>query len=108
MNHPGGGRNDIPNRMKRQCFIFNMILPLDITPIYAPIINFVFSPKGFNEDTLRVIANLTKATIELWNKVKGTMLPTPAKFHYVFNMRELSRIFKGILSTSKKTINACS
>lgn len=85
-----------------------MILPLDITPIYAPIINFVFSPKGFNEDTLRVIANLTKATIELWNKVKGTMLPTPAKFHYVFNMRELSRIFKGILSTSKKTINACS
>lgn len=51
MNHPGGGRNDIPNRMKRQCFIFNMILPLDITPIYAPIIAHTFQAKHFSEET---------------------------------------------------------
>lgn len=108
MNHPGGGRNDIPNRMKRQCFIFNMILPLDITPIYAPIIMHTFQPKYFNEETQKVINNLTKATIELWNKVKNTMLPTPTKFHYVFNMRELSRIFKGVLGTQRKVITSCS
>lgn len=35
------------------------------------------------------------------------MLPTPSKFHYVFNMRELSRIFKGMLGVRKDTITAC-
>lgn len=42
MNHPGGGRNDIPNRLKRQFFIFNMILPLSIEGIYGPIIKHHF------------------------------------------------------------------
>lgn len=105
MNHPGGGRNDIPNRLKRQFFIFNMILPLSIEGIYGPIIKHMFKSKYFAEPVNKVIESLTSATIALWNKVKSTMLPTPAKFHYVFNMRELSRIFKGILTCKKDTIN---
>lgn len=32
------------------------------------------------------------------------MKATPAKFHYVFNMREISRVFKGITAIRKDTI----
>lgn len=52
-------------------------------------------PRGeFDEETMMVVGRLTRATIQLWRTMKERMLPTPAKFHYIFNMRELSRVFQ--------------
>lgn len=41
MNHPGAGKNDIPNRLKRHFFIFNMIVPPEesINAIYGQMVN---------------------------------------------------------------------
>lgn len=38
MSHPGGGRNDIPNRLKHHFFIMNMTLSNKIGLIFEPII----------------------------------------------------------------------
>ena len=108
MNHPGAGRNDIPNRLKRQFFIFNMILPYSIEVIYGPIIKHTFKARHYSPEFNKVVDNLPTATIKLWNKVKSALLPTPSKFHYVFNMRELSRVFKGILQVRKDVLNSAS
>jgi hypothetical protein len=34
------------------------------------------------------------ATIELCNDLRATLLPTPAKSHYTYNMRDLSKMFQ--------------
>ena len=106
MQHPGGGKNDIPNRLKRNFFIFNMVLPsiTSINDIYGQMLTGRFPADKVPEETLKVVNNLTTATIQLWRTMKDKMLPTPAKFHYIFNLRELSRVFQGIMLTPTATI----
>ena len=69
MSHPGGGKNDIPNRAKRHFFIFNMVLPASIEEIFGPIIKYHFKETVFTKPFNRVVEQLTKATINLWLKV---------------------------------------
>ena len=87
-------------------FIFNMILPAvaSIDDLYGQMIRGRFNKATFGADTMVVVEKLTSATIELWRLTKAKMLPTPAKFHYIFNMRELSRVFQGILMTPRDSI----
>jgi len=106
MGKPGGGKNDIPNRLKRQFFKFNMVLPsiVSINDIYGQMLNGRFTKAEFDSDTMNIVKKMTQSTIHLWDLLKAKMLPTPAKFHYIFNMRDLSRVFQGILLTPKSTI----
>jgi dynein heavy chain len=100
MGHPTGGRNDVPDRLKSKFFIFNMVLPstVSVDNIYGNIMRARFSAKaGAKHQVVELAQKLTGATIDVWNKVQRSLLPTPSRFHYVFNMRELSRVFQGVL-----------
>jgi len=110
MQHPGGGKNDIPNRMKRHFFSINMVLPsaTSVENIFGSMLKLCFPAKKFKEDLLANVNKLTSSTIALWDKVKKSLMPTPSKFHYLFNMRELSRVFQGMLQTPPDVINTAS
>lgn len=108
MQNPGGGKNDIPNRLKRNFYIFNLVLPsiTSINDIYGQMLSGRFPSNKFTADTMEVVNKLTTATIGLWKSMKDKILPTPTKFHYIFNMRELSRVFQGIMLTPTETIKS--
>ena len=107
MNHPGGGRNDIPNRLKRHFVTINCTIPTDdaIDHIFKTIARGHFNKKkAFNPKVIELIQRLVPITRQLWKSTKEKLLPTPAKFHYVFNLRDLSRIWLGMIGCQSSII----
>ncbi|CDI77652.1 hypothetical protein EPH_0029460 [Eimeria praecox] len=110
MNHPGGGRNDIPNRLKSKFFSLNMILPslTSVDNIYGSMIRSRITLKnGATPLVVEMSSKLTQATIDVWLEVKKLLLPTPSRFHYIFNLRDLSRVFQGVLNCPLDVVNTC-
>ncbi|KAF7236750.1 Dynein heavy chain 2, axonemal [Varanus komodoensis] len=101
MGPPGGGRTVISSRLQSRFNLINMTFPTDSqirrifgTMIYQKLQNF--------DEGVKPIGNIiTEATVELYNSVVQRFLPTPAKIHYLFNLRDISKVFQGMLRAHK-------
>ena len=95
---PGGGRNIVTNRYFR---FFNMF---NISPPSQAVLKVIFGSileghlDDFPNDCKMLAKQTVDASIEIYEKISGEMLPTPAKSHYTFNLRDLSKVFQGMLS----------
>ena len=98
MGPPGGGRNTITGRFSRHCNIISIDSFSDETmqKIFTSIVDWHFA-KGFEPSFQCVGRLLVQGTMQIYKKACEQFLPTPQKSHYLFNLRDFSRVMRGIL-----------
>uniref|UniRef100_A0A6I8P549 Dynein axonemal heavy chain 3 n=1 Tax=Ornithorhynchus anatinus TaxID=9258 RepID=A0A6I8P549_ORNAN len=93
MGPPGGGRNHITGRFTRHLNIISINAFEDeiLSKIFSSVVNWHFG-KGFDVMFGKM---LVQATMTIYKTAVENFLPTPSKSHYVFNLRDFSRVIQG-------------
>ena len=58
----------------------------------------------FPDECIASIDTITTATLSLYYQCCEKLPRTPVKFHYIFNLRDLSRVYEGLLLSTKDKI----
>lgn len=95
-HQPGGGRNDVDPRFISLFSVFNVTFPSEesLKKIYSSILDGHLQP--FGKDIKEMTDSITSATLQLYRQIVQNHPPTPSKFHYIFNLRDLSRVYQGL------------
>uniref|UniRef100_UPI00398F6457 dynein axonemal heavy chain 6 isoform X2 n=1 Tax=Pristiophorus japonicus TaxID=55135 RepID=UPI00398F6457 len=101
---PGGGRNPVTPRFIRHFSMLCLPTPSEhsLKHIFQAILN------GFLAEFTRAVKqcsiNIVEAAVDIYHQMSIDLLPTPAKSHYVFNLRDLSKCIQGILQCNPSTV----
>ena len=103
MAPPGGGRNAVDPRFISLFSVVSVTFPSDdaLHHIYRSMLSAHF--EHFPNEVRECTHKLTQLTLRLYKDLTQQLPPTPSKFHYVFNLRDLSRVMQGLmLSTAER------
>ncbi|CAH8511548.1 unnamed protein product [Schistosoma rodhaini] len=105
MGTPGGGRMILSQRLQSHFHQIVVTFPTEVNlkRIYGTMITQKLHE--FQDEVKSMADNLTQASIDLYHAVVSKFLPTPTKIHYLFNLRDISKIFQGLLRASKNYID---
>jgi dynein heavy chain len=99
---PGGGRNEVSPRLLRH---FHMVWLTNLSEasmcrIFRNIL------QGFLEASLPgmvpMAESLVQSSVDIYLRIQKELLPTPLRSHYTFNLRDLSKVFQGVLMVRPK------
>lgn len=100
MGKPGGGRNEVDPRFVSLFSVFNITFPSEQSLFH--IFNSILEghTRPFSTEIRDIVSKLTKITLAFYKSIVSDLPPTPSKFHYIFNLRDLSRIYNGLVLTT--------
>lgn len=96
--NPKAGSFTVDDRFQRYFSVFACSFPSteDLLLIYGQILEQHFAKEQFPSSISTLAEVLIKESISLHKTVTKEFLPTAQKFHYQFNLRELSNLFQGL------------
>lgn len=102
---PGGGRNPVSLRLLRHFCMFSIPSPSEynLKHIFKSITQGFFS--DFNNAVKACADQIVDSAVEIYGRMSTELLPTPAKSHYVFNLRDLSKCIQGVLQVKPESIS---
>eukprot|EP00050_Salpingoeca_kvevrii_P003770 m.233351 g.233351 ORF g.233351 m.233351 type:complete len:4592 (-) comp10879_c0_seq1:411-14186(-) len=100
--NPKAGSFTINPRLQRHFHVFAISNPGNeaLMTIYSALFNGHLNAGGFSSTILKDADKIVESAIKLHTKVSTVFLPTAIKFHYIFNLRDLTNIFQGITFAS--------
>ncbi|NXB13890.1 DYH9 protein, partial [Rhagologus leucostigma] len=104
--NPTAGSFTINPRLQRHFCVFALSNPDQdaLSRIYSTILVQHLAGGNFSEAVRKSAQQLIALALGLHRKVAATFLPTALKFHYVFNLRDFSNIFQGLLFSTPECL----
>ncbi|NXJ23235.1 DYH9 protein, partial [Dicrurus megarhynchus] len=104
--NPTAGSFTINPRLQRHFCVFALSNPDQdaLSRIYSTILVQHLASGNFSEAVQKSAQQLVALALGLHWKVAATFLPTAVKFHYVFNLRDFSNIFQGLLFSTPECL----
>lgn len=100
--NPTSGSFTIDPRLQRHFCIFSMSTPSEenLNEIYSTILsNHLDSPLNNFSKEIKSIGNLlVQVGVALHKRIEYAFIPTAVKFHYVFNLRDMTNIYQGLMN----------
>ncbi|KAL3266448.1 hypothetical protein HHI36_010620 [Cryptolaemus montrouzieri] len=96
MGPPGGGRNPVTARLLRHFHYLAFLEMEDFSKrnIFGTILKFWLDRTQEQSDYFE---SILQSSMIVYSTILKELLPTPAKTHYTFNLRDLSKVFQGVL-----------
>ncbi|PFH34693.1 ATPase family associated with various cellular activities (AAA) domain-containing protein [Besnoitia besnoiti] len=103
---PSSGRQELPARFSRHSVALHLFEPdsFSVQKLFLSILSGYFEAEGVKSDISCAAKPIIDSTIELYSAVRETLLPTPPRPVYVFNFRNVKKLFQGILAAKKKSL----
>ncbi|XP_024875279.1 dynein beta chain, ciliary [Temnothorax curvispinosus] len=108
--NPTAGSFTINPRLQRHFAVFAISFPNvdSLTMIYTSILSQHLAnvEHRFPVSVTELCSNIVQASIQLHHRCAQMFLPTAVKFHYIFNLRELSNCFQGLLFSGNECLQS--